>query len=148
MLESDYLSQYTRLIGTLDWEIELPRQWANFFQEKGHSPSCAHDERANQRYRLRTYGALWFENPLPAFPRGIEPIGIYTCDFSRTGCGILASFPLYPGEQVRVVLPTFWTRLTVARARRITRRCYEIGLTLDQRCDPSAEAFDPIGMAV
>lgn len=141
MLESDYLAQFAKLIGDVDWDIELPRQWSNFFDEKGHTPSCPSDERHNQRYRLRTHGLMYFENPLPAFPRSNDPAGVYTSDFSRQGCGILSSVPLFPGEEVRVLLPTFWTTLIVVRVRRITQRCFEIGLTLNRRLDPSLDAF-------
>ncbi|MEM9644984.1 MAG: PilZ domain-containing protein [Planctomycetota bacterium] len=141
MLESDYLAQFAQLIGDVDWDIMLPRQWQDFFEEKGHIPTCPDDDRSNQRFRLRTHGLLWFDDPLPAFPRPTGAIGIYTCDFSRQGCGILTSVPLLPGENVRVVLSTFWTELHVVRTRRITRQCFEVGMTLSRRHDPSESAF-------
>ena len=148
MLEGDYLAQLAKLTGDVDWDIELPRQWSNFFDEKGHAPTCPSDERHNQRYRLRTHGLMYFVNPLPAFPRTKKPVGVYTCDFSRHGCGILSSAPLFPEEQIRVLLPTFWTVLTVVRVRRITKRCFEIGLKLNKRFDPSEEAFGELSADV
>ncbi len=141
MLESDYLAQYTALIHGLDWEIVLPREWADFFDQRGHAPSCQGDQRASQRLRLRTYGAMFIDDPLPAFPRPTHPIGVYMSDFSRQGCGFLNSFALLPEEQIRIVLPTFWVRLCVVRARRITKHCFEIGTVLKSRMDPSEEAF-------
>lgn len=141
MLDSDYLTHYTELTQRVTWNIELPDEFGNFFTEKGPAPPCASDERIHQRFRVRTHGILYFTSPLPAFPRTCEPTGIYTCDLSRQGFGFLASYQLFPEEEVRIVLPNFWVRLLVVRSRRVTRRCYEIGTTLLGRLDPSDEAF-------
>lgn len=141
MLEIDYSTQLGELIQSVDWDIELPIEWTDYFQERGEVASFVDDDRNNQRLKIRTHGILWFEKSLPFRTRNESPLGIYTRDFSRRGAGFLAPFELYPEEIVRVALPTFWVRLHVVRARRITSMCYEIGAMLLQRLDPSPDAF-------
>ena len=70
-------------------------------------------------------------------------MGIYTRDFSRQGTGFLSPCEIYPEEQVRIVLPTFWVQLRVARARRINGKCYEIGAVLSRQHEPDSDAFVP-----
>ena len=142
MLEKDYSEQFCELIKSVDWEIELPVEWSDFFQETGENSSYAEEERNNQRLKVRTHGLLWFERSLSFCPRTKDPVGIYTRDFSRHGIGFLAPFQLYPSEEIRVVLPTFWLKLEVVRARRITSRCFEIGSSLILQREPDLEAFD------
>ncbi len=141
MLEIDYSTQLGQLIQSIDWDIELPVEWSDYFEERGEIASYADDERHNQRLKIRTHGVLWFDRSLPFQPRGQEPVGIYTRDFSRQGAGFLMPYEVYPEEEVRIALPTFWVQLHVVRARRITSKCYEIGAMLLQRHDPSPDAF-------
>jgi hypothetical protein len=133
--------QLGTLIQSIDWDIELPVEWSDYFEERGEITSYADDERHNQRLKIRTHGVLWFDTSLPFRPRAADPIGIYTRDFSRQGAGFLTPMEVYPEEQVRIALPTFWVQIHVVRARRITSKCFEIGATLIQRHDPSPEAF-------
>jgi hypothetical protein len=141
VLEIDYSTQLGTLIGSIDWDIELPVEWSDYFEQRGEIASYADDERHNQRLKIRTHGVMWFDTSLPFRPRSADPIGIYTRDFSRHGAGFLTPMEVYPEEQVRITLPTFWVQLHVVRARRITSKCYEIGATLIQRHDPTPEAF-------
>tara|TARA_R110002049_G_scaffold50370_2_gene142967 strand:+ start:19661 stop:19852 length:192 start_codon:yes stop_codon:yes gene_type:complete len=60
---------------------------------------------------------------------------------------MLVPFELYPVEQIRVALPTFWVQLEVVRARRITSRCFEIGTKLLKRHDPSIQGLMPAATA-
>jgi hypothetical protein len=142
VLEIDYSTQLGELIQSVDWNIELPVEWSDYFEERGEIASYADDERHNQRLKIRTHGVLWFDRWLPFRPRTSDPVGIYTRDFSRQGAGFLMPFEVYPEEQVRMALPTFWVQLHVVRARRITSKCYEIGATLIQRHDPGPGAFE------
>ena len=142
MLEIDYSTQLGKLIQSIDWDIELPVEWSDYFEQRGEVASYADDERNNQRLKVRTHGVLWFDKALPFCPRSTDPVGIYTRDFSRHGAGFLAPFEMYPEEQLRIALPTFWVQLHVVRVRRITSKCYEIGATLIQRHDPSLEVFE------
>ena len=152
MLEVDYSTQLGELIQSIDWNIELPVEWSDYFEQRGEIASYAEDERHNQRLKIRTHGVLWFDYSLPFCPRSADPVGIYTRDFSRQGAGFLSPFEVYPEERIRIALPTFWVQLLVVRARRITSKCYEIGATLTARHDPSGEAFsiaaDPLPTAV
>lgn len=84
------------------------------------------------------------EQGLPAIPRPAKCFGIYTGDFSHNGIGFLTPHQLFPEETVRILLPSFWMRIHVVRARRLGRCCFEIGGTLIRRCDPSEDAFDPL----
>lgn len=143
MLEIDYPKRYGELIQAVNWDIELPVEWSDYFEERGEVSSFAEDQRNNQRLKVRTHGLLWFTQSLPFLSRDEAPLGIYTRDFSRQGCGFLAPFEMYPEESVKVILPTFWVQLKVVRARRITSKCYEIGTALLQRNDPEMAAFSP-----
>ncbi len=141
MLDFDYSTRLGELIKATPWDIELPHDWKDYFEERGEVPSYAGDDRNNQRLRVRTHGILFFEKSLPFCCRSTDPIGVYTRDFSRNGIGILSSIQLFPEEMVRVILPTFWIQLRVVRVRRVTSACYEIGCTLLHRNDPSNGAF-------
>lgn len=141
MLEIDYPSKLGKLIASIDFDIELPIEWSDYFDQRGEVTPALEDERSNKRLKIRTHGVLWFDQSLPFCPRGEQHHGIYTRDFSRQGSGFLASFEIYPEETLRILLPTFWVKLRVVRARRITSKCYEIGTELQQRLDPCMEAF-------
>ncbi len=141
MLEEYYSEQFRELVDSLEWEIELPIEWRDYFDVRGQIPSFVDDERNNQRLRVRTHGVLWFDQSLPFLSRTIRPVGIYTRDFSRQGVGFLSPFEIYPEERVRLVLPTFWVQLLVVRTRRITSKCYEVGTSLIRRHDPTSDAF-------
>jgi hypothetical protein len=142
MCDSDYSVRFAESIQSVDWDIELPIVWQDYFDEKGELPSYAEDARSNQRLRVRTHGIMWFESGLQFRPRTDRPIGIYTKDFSRQGFGFLSAIQLYPEEMLRIALPTFWLQVRVSRVRRITSKCYEVGTKLTHRHDPSMSAFE------
>lgn len=142
MLELDYSSRFSEVIQSLPRDIELPEDWSNFFKQRGSSGSCPDDERANQRMIVRAHCVMWIDRSLPFLMRGHDPVGVYTCDFSRQGCGFLSPFQLFPEERVRIALPTLWVRLRVVRARRIGRRCFEIGAALVEQHDPELSVFE------
>lgn len=141
MLDFDYPTQFGELIQTVGWDIELPIEWRDYFEERGEIPAYDEDDRHNMRLKIRTHGAMWFEEGVPFRPRKSDPVGVYTRDFSRTGTGFLSAMELYPDETVRIALPTFWVQLKVVRVRRITSKCYEIGASLLRRHDVGPEAF-------
>lgn len=148
MLEDDYSSRFSRLIESVKWDIELPRDWTDYFDHRGETSSFNGDVRSNKRMMVRTYGLMWTEESLSFCHRSAEPIGIYTRDFSRQGVGLLTPFQIYPEERIRVVLPAFWVELSIVRARRITNKCYEVGAELLQRHDPDPKAFAPATAAL
>jgi len=141
VLEEHYSTQFRDLIRSTNWDIELPVEWTGYFDDRGEIASYTDDERTNQRLKIRTHGFLGFERALPFRPRTNDLVGIYTRDFSRYGVGFLAPREIYPEEQVRILLPTFWVQVEVVRARRITSKCYELGARLLRRHDPCPDAF-------
>jgi len=142
MLEDDYSSRFGELIESILWDIELPRDWMNYFRQQGETSLFEKDVRINKRMMVRTYGVMWFEESLPFCERTIDPIGVYSRDFSRLGVGLLSSMELYPEERIRVALPAFTVELLVVRARRITSNCFEIGTELIRKHDPDPAMLD------
>ena len=136
-----YRTKLADLIHSLDWRIEIQVEWTDYFEDTRRSASVSGDQRHNQRLKIRTCGILWFEKAIPIRSRKKTPMGIYTRDFSRQGTGFLSPCEIYPEEQVRIVLPTFWTQFRVARARRVNAKCYEIGTVLSRQHEPDSDAF-------
>ena len=141
MLGSNYKEQLERLIQGVSWDIKLPASMDRFFQETGPSNSIQGDQRRAARLVVRTKCILIPESPLPAFPRETNPIGVYTSDISRHGVGFIASKAFLPEEEIRLILPTFWLRATIARSYKVGPNCYQIGARLTSRHDPSNDAF-------
>jgi hypothetical protein len=149
MLEDDYLSRFGQLIQAVPWEIVLPRDWTDYFEQRGEATVYDRDARASKRLLARTYAVLWFQNTLSFCHRSPQPVGIYSRDFSRQGVGFLAPMQLFPEEQVRIALPTLCVDVKVTRARRITSHCFEIGTVLLNRHDPDPAALaSPAGVTV
>ena len=146
MLDGDYQRLLGQLMSSLPERIQLPETHEHFFSESGPTPPFPDDRRSSPRTRARTHGVLIPETDLPAFPRASDPLAIYTSDFSKTGFGFVAPEQFYPGEDVRIVLATFWMRVTVRRCRRLGAECYEVGAVLVSRSDPSAEAFAGVSL--
>ncbi len=144
MLGINYTERLEALIDRLDWSIELPPNWSGFFDETGESSSLVDDQRQNRRMKIRTLAVMHLEHRLPAIPRPELPLAAYTRDFSRRGCGFIAPVQLFPQEMVRLILPTFWLRLLIVRARRVGNHCFEIGTELIEQNKPSNAAFDGI----
>lgn len=141
MLDFDYSAGFAALIRAIDWRIRLPPEWDVFFHEKGIASSCHADPRRHQRMNVRTPGLLWFERPLPAFPRDRSPVGIYTRDLSRRGLGLVTPMQLYPEEIIRAVLTTFWVEVRVVSCRRVSEACYIAGTELISQHAPGRAAF-------
>ena len=140
MLEGNYSKLFAGLIEKLKWRIELPAEMADFFESAAAIPANAFDMRRCPRMRSRHRGVLYFNRPLPAFPRSGEPVGVFTVDLSRTGFGCLCGEQLFPGEEIRVLLPNCWLEATVARGRRLGPRCFEVGSILKAVHKPASYA--------
>jgi hypothetical protein len=141
MLDFDYPKHYAELINKVTWSIELPTQWTDYFGQSGLVDDKFPEKRGTQRRIVRLRGLLCVERALPAIPRDSHLIGVYTKDFSKDSCGMLIPIQLYPEEQVRLILPTFWLSLKVVRNKRETATCYDTGLQLLGRHDPDRSAF-------
>ena len=132
---------YASLLHSLNWKIAIPEEWSDYFEVTGRPAVFADDQRLNQRLGIRICRVMWFEKSIPIRPRTNAPVGIYTRDFSRQGTGFISLCEIYLEEQVRIVLPTFWVQVRVARTRRINSRCYEVGAILLLQHDPDEKAF-------
>ncbi len=142
MLDTDYQRHLGSLIQGVPCQIELPEELQSFFEESGPMSVCENDRRRGVRTRVRTRGILIPTRWLPSMPRTTAPIAIYTKDFSKTGFGFLSDRQFFPGEEVRILLATFWMDIAVRRCRRLGECCYESGGSLLQQHDPSPGAFD------
>jgi hypothetical protein len=141
MLDFDYTERLNSLIQSMNWQIRLPPIWSNYFEETGESVPLPKDQRQNRRMKVRSLGLMVYEKPLPSVPREPCPVGVYSKDFSRKGCGFLSPVPVYPEETVLLILPTFWLRLVICRCRRVGASCYEVGGELLAQAPPSEKAF-------
>ncbi|MEO9594397.1 PilZ domain-containing protein [Rhodopirellula bahusiensis] len=141
MLDFDYPECYAEVVRATNWEIDLPEDWEDFFLETGVAPMNYRDQRQTQRRIVRTCGLLYFEKSLPSLSRDLNPLGIYTRDFSKSACRIISPIELFPEEEVRLILPTFWLQLRVVRVSRHRSNCFEIGMRLLNRNSPSRDAF-------
>ena len=141
MLDFNYPQHYAEVVRATEWKIDLPEAWEDYFHESGVALVNYCDQRQAQRRIVRTCGLLYFEKALPSFPRAFHPVGIFTRDFSKNACGILSPVELFPEEEVRLILPTFWLQLRVVRAYRHQANCFEIGLRLLHRNSPCRDAF-------
>lgn len=141
MLDSHYTDRFSQLVKQVDWTIQLPDPWDDFFTEHGEGNQFVGDVRQHRRLKARSYGVAWIGQAWAAVERPAGPLGIYTRDFSQRGCGLLAPVEIYPEEVIRVVLPTFWMTLQVVRCRRVNGNCYDVGSALVRQYVPSDEAF-------
>jgi hypothetical protein len=146
MLDFDYPQHYAAVVQQTPWTITLPETWIDYFHETGVMPNRVGEQRSALRRIVRTVGLLRIDEPLPAIPRTGGFIGVYTRDFSKNAVGLLSPIQLYPGETVRLVLPTFWLKLQVARCLRHNEKCYEVGAELNSRHDPDRLAFAGTGV--
>jgi hypothetical protein len=116
------------LVGPIECKIELPSSWSDFFDRRGRLRGALEDKRRFPRIYLRASAAVQYRQSFPALPRPETWHKVYTKDVSRTGLGFLHSEPLYPMEQLCLVLPDgCCRRIEVVRCRRIGPRCFEIG---------------------
>jgi hypothetical protein len=141
MLDFDYPQHYAGLISEINWSITLPQTWCRFFEESGVLPSLPNDMRRSQRRAVRTFGLLRIDGTIPAITRSSALFGIYTKDFSKNAVGLISPIQLYPGERLRLILPTCWLSLEVIRCRRHNSTCYEVGAQLLHHHDPDESAF-------
>ncbi len=142
MLGIDYTDQFNELVESVPWTIDLPDTWENFFSERGECQAYAGDGRKHRRMKARSYGIMWIQEPFHAIKRPTAAIGMYTKDFSQRGCGMISPIEIYPGEVLRIVLPTFWLTLRVMRCCRVQSQCFEVGGVLIRQSAPSEDAFD------
>lgn len=104
---------------TCDRKARLPVHLASrFFEEQGAMPVHFDSQRTFHRFYMRGKAML---------TRGDERLGAFTKDVSRQGVGFLSPIQLMPLERVRLQIRTTELALEVARCRRISEQCFEIG---------------------
>lgn len=130
MLEDNCRELFDRIASDLVWQIELPPKMAGFLEQRGYTTSNVFDKRRCARARIPCRAVMWFVRSLPAFPRSDGLVGIYTADLSRHGIGILCHEQLFPGEEVRILLPTSYLDVTIVRGRRAGPKCFEAGCSI------------------
>lgn len=128
MLEADYLCALNGILATLPCDVTIPDGWKDFFQRRGALASQAEDHRRFVRYNMPTTTLLETGRSLPAIPRHSALQIVYMKDVSRRGAAFLASFQLYPEEQVQLWLTTGRRRCNVVRCCRRNERCFDIGV--------------------
>lgn len=131
MLEPNDSGRFDFLLSNTPFEVELPERMAGFWSETGYEPTTALEQRRRPRVRMRTKAILEILAHLPAFPRDFRLGGVFTRNLSATGLGFLFHRQLYPGERVRIHLPGRGLEGPVARCVRLARKCYDVGLVLE-----------------
>jgi hypothetical protein len=120
-----------KLINSFPCRVELPPQLKENFQRKG--PMAGVDDERRRFPRIycrgeRNRAGLQYQSSFPKLPRDPSWHNVYLTNISRGGVGFLHSEPLYPCEQMRLLLPTGRTmNIEIIDCRRLHNRCYEIG---------------------
>ncbi|MEM9368855.1 MAG: hypothetical protein AAGD07_22920 [Planctomycetota bacterium] len=142
MLDFDYSKHYAEVVQQTKFSIDMPEEWSEFFTASGVVHSNYDEKRCAQRKRVRTTGLAIFENTLPFLMRvRKDPVGIYTKDFSKLGCGFLSPIEMYPEERVRLLFPAFWLTVKISRTQKRVDGCFLVGAELICRRSPSRDAF-------
>lgn len=144
MLDEDYSKQLDAIKQSIPWSIQLPESMSRFFEYSGECAISHNEERRFMRIRARMHAIGFFDLTISSVDRDRVPFGVYTADFSRTGCSFISHFQLFPTEEVRLILPKFWLQLQVVRCRKLGDNCFENGAVLISRNPASEKAFEGI----
>jgi hypothetical protein len=132
MLEHDDRRQgFATLIESIPCRVQLPPEERANFEKHGAAPVAQDERRRYQRVYYRSYtnrAGLQYQSTLPSLPR--EPVwhNVYIANVSRDGLAFLHSEPLYPREQMRMLLLNGqMLSAEVVDCRRMGPCCFEIG---------------------
>ena len=118
-------------IDSLSCSVRLPLRLQKDFEKTGVTAPFYGDVRSVQRMTWRGAGrraALEYRQSLPTLPRNPAWFGVYMNDLSHQGCGFFHGEQLYPGERMRLVLPTGTDLpIEVRWCHRVDENCFEIG---------------------
>ncbi len=117
----------TAALDALPCRVVLPPGWNDFFHRRGPQVWPGDNRRRYVRSHLPLRAVMELVGNLPAVPRRAEEQVVIMKDISRSGVGFLHAAPVYPGERVRLWLPTGSVECTVVRCARHHESCYEIG---------------------
>jgi hypothetical protein len=127
MLDAVRLKEMTMALDALPCRVVLPPGWKDVYQRRGSQAWPGDNRRRYVRSRFPMRAVMEVLGTLPAVPRGQEEHVVLMKDISRAGAGFLHADPLYPGERIRLWLPTGSVEYTVVRCQRHHETCYEIG---------------------
>ena len=127
MLDAVRLREMTVALDALPCRVTLPPGWRDIEQRRSSQVWPGDNRRRYVRSRFPMRAIMELLGTLPAVPRGPEEHVVLMKDISRGGAGFLHAAHLYPGEHVRLWLPTGCVTYTVVRCQRHNDSCYEIG---------------------
>ena len=130
----DQLQKLIRVVGELKCELQMPWPAEEYFAVTGVVAPVPDEHRRYVRTRMRVSAALQYRRSFPSLVRAAQWHKIVIQDVSRSGLGFLHSEQLFPAEQLMLVMPDCKPRsIEVARCRKLSEACYEIGATFVQK---------------
>ena len=120
-----------KLINSFPCRVELPPKLKEEFERTGHILADNDNRRRFPRFYCRgerKRAGLQYHSTLPALHRDPGWHNAYLTNISRGGVGFLHSEPLYPREQMQLLLPTGkLLNIEIIYCRRLHQRCFELG---------------------
>jgi hypothetical protein len=124
-------------IERLPCSVTLPAALEAAFELQGPALSFPGCRRRFPRFRCRGKNsrvALEYRTTFPGLPREHAWYAVYISDLGRGGIGLMHGEPLYPKEQLRVVLLDGSVRpIVIVRCTKIDEHCYNIGARFIER---------------
>ncbi|HEY2760339.1 MAG TPA: hypothetical protein VGI75_06340 [Pirellulales bacterium] len=132
MLSRDHAADTAAsLINSFACEVEIPARLKENFERTGYMMSDQEKRRRFPRFHCRgekKRAGLQYQSTLPALPRKMSWHNVYLNNISRGGVSFLHSEPLYPREQMQLLLPNGkLVCIEIVYCRRLEQRCYDIG---------------------
>jgi len=134
MLDAVRLKEMTAALDSLPCRVVLPPGWNDFFHRRGAQVWPGDNRRRYVRSHFPIRAIMQLLGNLPAVPRNHEKQVVLMKDISREGAGFLHATHVYPGERLRLWLPTGGHEYTVVRCARHHQSCYEIGAQIASDC--------------
>jgi hypothetical protein len=126
------------LIASLPCEVEFSDQSQSNLDKAGGALS-SNTKRRYPRVNCRSErnrAGLQYQPTLPHLDRPSDWRAVYVINLSREGVGFLSGVPLYPCEEMRILLLSgVGLKLEVIRCRRLRNHCFEIGARIISRDD-------------
>lgn len=134
------------LIGSFPCNVELPNELRNNFEKHGVMPFNENDRRRYPRVLCRSKrnrAGLEYRTTIPHLPRETVWHNVYVTNVSRDGIGLLHSEPLYPRENMRLLLLNGkLATIEIVNCRRLGPRCFEVGAQVFSSHDSTPEAVE------
>jgi hypothetical protein len=132
MLSRDHATDaVSSLINSFPCHVELPSKLQDNLERTGHVMSDQEKRRRFPRFHCRgerKRAGLQYQSTLPALARDAAWHNVYLNNISRGGVSFFHSEPLYPREQMQMLLPNGkLVCIEVVYCRRMDRRCYDLG---------------------